>query len=261
MSFIDLNKADIHIKELDFMKRYPKELFCKGDIKLLDRKKVSIVGSRKPNQYARQFTHELAFKLAQAGVCIVSGGAIGTDIIAHKAAGMTNTIMVAGTGLDKYYPAINKHVIKEIEKEGLVLSQFKIGTPSQRYNFPLRNELIVALGEVLIVMYADENSGTMRSVEYAQKMGKEIYVLPHRLNESNGTNKLLQNDRAKAIYDIDKFISNFSDAKPKNTDDEFLIYCTTNPTYDEAATKFGSKVFEYELSGKIEILNGKIKII
>lgn len=250
-----------HIKELDLMRHYPKELFFKGNIDLLQRKKISIVGSRKPNQYARQLTHEIALKLSQVGVCIVSGGAIGTDIIAHKAAGTSNTIMVAGTGLDKCYPAINKHVIEEIEKEGLVLSQFKAGTPSQKYNFPLRNELVVALGEILIVMYADENSGTMRSVEYAKKMGKEIYVLSHRIGESKATQELLNKGEAKAIYSVDEFVSKFGMlTKSESEKDDFLEYCKTNPSYDEAIGKFSAKVFEYELLGKIEVSNGKIKL-
>ena len=254
-----ISKVNTYISELESMKKYPDELFFKGNIELLNRKKISIVGSRKPNQYARQLTHEIAFKLAQVGVCIVSGGAIGTDIIAHKAAGVKNTIMVAGTGLDKCYPAINKNVIQEIESNGLILSQFKAGTPSQRYNFPLRNELIVALGEILIVMYADENSGTMRSVEYAKKMGKEIYVLPHRMGESTATNKLLKQGVAKAIYDIDEFVKSFGKIEEKKCDD-FLEFCKTNPSYDEALKKFPSRVFEAELSGDIEVKNGRILV-
>jgi len=252
-----IHKITEHIKELDFMKKYPKELFFRGDTELLKRKKISIVGSRKPNQYARQMTHQLSTKLAQANVCIVSGGALGVDIIAHKAAGVNNTIMVAGTGLDKCYPAINKSVIYEIEKHGLVLSQFQAGTPSQRYNFPLRNELLVALGDVLVVIYADENSGTMRSVEYAQKMGKEIYVLPHRIGESNATNKLLEQGVAQAIYDVDAFVKKFGLLEEKECDD-FLEFCKKNPTYEEALKKFPTRVFESELSGEIEVCNGKI---
>ena len=252
-----MNQVKEHISELELMKKYPKELFFKGNIELLGRKKISIEGSRKPNQYAREFTHKIAYKLSQAGLCIVSGGAIGTDVIAHKASGAKNTIMVAGTGLDKHYPAINKNVIKDIEKDGLVLSQFKAGTPSQRYNFPLRNELIVALGEVLIVMYADENSGTMRSVEYAKKMGKEIYVLPHRIGESTATNKLLQGGIAKAIYDVDSFVERFGNTQEKKSDN-FLEFCKTNPSYDETLKKFPSRVFEAELSGEIEVKNGTI---
>lgn len=252
--------VDKDIKSLASMRHYPKELYYKGKLELLERKKISIVGSRKPNQYARQCTHELAAKLAQANVCIVSGGAIGTDIIAHKAAGAKNTIMVAGTGLDKCYPAINKNVIEQIEQDGLVLSQFKAGTPSQRYNFPLRNELIVALGDVLVVMYADENSGTMRSVEYAQKMGKEIYVLSHRIGESSATNKLLEEGIAKAIYDIDGFVKKFGEYQTQEGD-AFINFCKTNPSYEELLQKFPSRVFEAELNGEIEVVNAKVSLV
>ncbi len=256
-----IKTIDFHIPELDAMKKYPKEIFYIGNAELLKRPKISIVGSRKPNQYARQFSHEIASKLSQAGVCIVSGGAIGVDAICHKAAGANNTIMVAGTGLDKRYPAINRNIIEEIEKKGLVLSQFQAGVPSNKYNFPLRNELVVALGDILIVTYADINSGTMRSVEYALKMGKEVYVLPHRIGESDGTNKLLNKGLAQAIYDVDEFVAKFGCVKENNiVRDEFLEYCKTNPTYDEAIAKFGAKIFEYELSGKIIVKNGKIFI-
>jgi len=99
----------------------------------------------------------------------------------------------------------------------------------------------------------------MRSVEYAIKMNKQIYVLPHRLGESDGTNKLLANGQAKGIYDIDKFVSQFGNIKlDDNIQDDFLQYCKTNPTYDEAVSKYGAKVFEYELGGKIEVKDGKI---
>lgn len=250
---------EMHVAALESMKKYPKELFYKGESALLQRKKISIVGSRKPNQYARELTHILASKLSQNGLCIVSGGAIGTDAIAHKAAGAKNTIMVAGTGLDKRYPAVNTKIIQAIEEEGLVLSQFQAGTPSQKYNFPLRNELVVALGEVLVVMYADENSGTMRSVEYAKKMGKKIYVLPHRVGESAGTQRLLERGEAEAIYNVDAFVSRFSERMTtEGKRDDFLEYCSTHPSYEEAVKKFAQKVFEYELRAEIEIKNGKI---
>ncbi len=234
-----------------------KSIYYKGSLELLERRRVSIVGSRKPNGYARSMTQEIASKLAKAGVCVVSGGAIGVDALAHKAAGTANTIMVAATGLDIRYPAINKHLIGEIEQKGLVLSQFKEGTPSQRYNFPLRNELIVALGEALVVTYADPRSGSVRSIEYAKKLGKEIFVLPHRLGESEATNELLKNGFATPIYDIDEFVGRFGQAG-RAEDDDFLLFCSGYPTYDEALRKFGGRVFEYELEGKIEIKEGRV---
>ena len=205
---------------------------------------------------------QLASKLSNAGICIVSGGAMGVDAIAHKASGSQNTIMVAGTGLDKQYPVVNQTLIQSIEQDGLVLSQFQAGVPSNRYNFPLRNEVVVALGDVLIVAYADLKSGSMRSVEYALKMKKDIYVLPHRVGESDGTNKLLEDGLATAIYDIDKFVLKFSKIQDANGKvDDFLVYCQTKPTYDEAVAKYGAKVFEYELQGTIAISNGVIGLV
>ena len=254
-----IEQINFHIAELEGMKHYPRELFYIGDTTLLQKKKVAIVGSRKPNQYAREITHKLAQKLSQAGVCIVSGGALGVDAIAHKAAGSTNTIMVAATGLDKRYPAINKNIIADIEQNGLVLSQFQEGTPSHKYNFPLRNEIVVALGDVLVVTYADFNSGTMHSVAYALKMGKEVYVLPHRIGESEATNDLLLQGKVKAIYDLDTFVSQFSGFTCKErVEDDFLLYCQKNPTYEEALKKYPVKIFEAELDGTIEIKNARV---
>ncbi len=251
-----------NIPELENMKKYPKEIFYIGNLELLKRKKVSIVGSRRPTPYTKQYTHEIAKKLSQNNIVIVSGAAMGVDAIAHSSAGANKTIGVAGNGLDIRYPVINNKLIQNIEQQGLMLSQFKLGTPSTRYNFPIRNECVVALGDILIVAQADINSGTMRSVEYALKMGKEIFVLPQRIGESEGTNKLLQNNQAKAIYDIDEFINNISACTDEiGVEDDFLLYCKNNPTYDEAMAKYPSEVFEYELSGRIKVENGLVSVV
>jgi len=257
-----IKKVDFHLKELESMKSYPCDLFYIGDITLLRGKKIAVVGSRKPNSYARGYTAELTSKLARNGAIVVSGGAIGIDAIAHKNAGAKNTIMVAATGLERRYPAINKNLIAEIEGQGLVLSQFRENTPSHKYNFVLRNELTVALGDVLVVTYADEGSGTMRSVEYALAMGKKIYVLPHRIGESEATNRLLKEKKAEAIYDIDSFVEAFCGVNIEGRDgDDFLSFCRTNPTYEEALKAFPKRVFESELLGEIEVVNGRIRVL
>lgn len=257
-----IKKIDFHIPELDSMKKYPDTIYYIGNTNLLQKKKIAIVGSRHPNQYSQQIIHQISNRLSGGEICIVSGGAIGIDTIAHKSAGTENTIMIAGTGLDKRYPTINTKMIKEIEQRGLILSQFEAGVPSNRWNFPLRNELVVALSDILIVAYADINSGTMRSVEYALKMGKKIYVLAHRIGESDGTNKLLEENKAEAIYDVEKFVSKFVDTNVDNSiTDDFLEYCKMNPTYEEALQKYGNKVFEYELESKVSINKGRLIII
>jgi len=250
------------IDALSSMKKYPNKLYYDGNIDLLKCVKISIVGTRKPSKYSRMQIQKLSSSLAKSGVCIVSGGAMGIDAVAHSGASSSRTIAVLPCGIDVRYPAVNKNLLNDIQRDGLLLSQFDVGSHARPWSFVVRNELVVALGDVLVVGEADEGSGTMRSVEFALAMGKEIFVLPHRLGESEATNKLLSDGKAKAIYDIDKFVAKFS--KNKNAlhveiqEDKFSIFCKTNPSYDEALLKFPDKVFEAELSGEIEIRNGVI---
>ena len=244
------------------MKSYPKELYYSGNLELLDRVKVSIVGSRKTSKYSREQTHKLSSALAKAGVCIVSGGAMGVDAVAHLGAGASNTIAVLPCGINIKYPSVNKNLLTDIQNSGLLLSQFKEDDKARPWSFVVRNELVVALGEVLVVAEAELNSGSMRSIEFALKMGKEIFVFPHRLGESDATNELLKEGKAKAIYDIDDFVSRFGTVDITEVNmDPFLEFCGNNPTYEEAISKYPDKVFEAELNGDIEIRNGKVFIL
>jgi len=251
------------IPELSSMKSYPQKLYYDGDIELLKRVKVSIVGSRKPTKYSRLSIQKLSSLLAKHGVCIVSGGAMGIDATAHAGAGSANTIAVLPCGIDLRYPAVNKNLLNDIEENGLLLSQFEAGFRATPWSFVARNELVVALGEILIVAEAEVDSGTMRSVEFAMKMGKKIFVLPQRIGESGGTNKLLQESKAEAIYDIDSFVAGFciSDSLKNPDEDEFIKFCKNAPSYDEAVAKYPQRVFEAELSGEIEIKNGRILLL
>lgn len=255
-----IKKFQAHIPEFDSMKKYPKEISYIGNIDLLSKSKISIIGTRKPNQYTRHQTYLLAKKLTNAGICIVSGAAMGVDAISHTGAGVSNTIAVVANGVDIRYPAVNKELLKFIENSGLVISQFNNGFKATKWSFVVRNELVVALGDILIVTEADINSGSMRSVEYALKMGKEIYVLPHRLGESMGTSSLVSQGLATPIYDIDLFVSKFGKSV-KVLDNPFLQFCANNPTFDEAVSRFGDDVYEAELEGIIMVENGLVLVV
>jgi DNA processing protein len=252
-----------YIDELENMKSYPKELYALGNLSLLHRPKVSIVGTRRPSSYTKEFTRLLAQSLVNRGVCLVSGGAMGVDAVVHNSAGAKNSIAVVANSLDIRYPSVNRLLIESIEQEGLVLSQFPVTFKATRWSFVVRNELVVALGDVLIVTEADENSGSMRSVEFALKMGKKIYVLPQRLGESMGTNTLVLEGLAKPIYDIEKF-ANIYGLVPQNKGvekDEFFYFCQTSPTLDLAIEKFENRVYEAELEGIIYIENGLVRLV
>jgi len=244
------------------MRKYPDRVFYRGDPALLDRPMISIVGTRKPSPYTRQFTYDLAKALSRRGVCIVSGAAMGVDAIAHQGAGADNTIAVMANGLDIRYPAVNAPMIAGIEQHGLVLSQFPDGQRAANWGFVVRNELVVALGEILIVTEADENSGSIRSVEYALKMGKPIHVLPHLLDTSRGTNRLLADGLAQPIYDIEMFAEKFGIAPTvvSMPRDDFFYFCQKRPTLDETVAAFGDRVYEAELLGEVCIESGRVSL-
>ena len=254
--------VDFTLPELESMKKYPASLYAKGDVGLLSRPKVSIVGTRRPFGYTKQYTFDLAKALSRRGVCVVSGAAMGVDAIAHQGAGAKNTIAVMANSLDTRYPSVNRRLIEGIEKEGLTLSQFEPGFKATAWSFVLRNEIVVALGEFLIVTEAALDSGSMRSVEYALKMQKKIFVLPHRMGESEGTNDLLKKGLAEPIYDIETFASLFGqavdDTIPK---DDFFYFCQTSPTLDETLKSFGDRIYEAELEGIVRIENGLVRLV
>ncbi|AXX94074.1 MULTISPECIES: DNA-processing protein DprA [Arcobacter] len=253
-----IKKIEFKIEELSSMKKYPNEIFYIGNTELLKRKKISIIGTRRPNSYTKEFTYKLSSKLSLNDICIVSGAAMGVDSIAHQGAKSNNTIAVVANGLDIRYPSVNKNLIIDIEKNGLMLSTYKEKEKAKNYTFILRNELVVALGDILIVTEADINSGSLSSIDFALKMKKEIYTIPHRLNESLGTQELVKRNLIKVIYDIDEFVEKITNKKLSKTDDEILLFCKTNPTYESAISKFPNEILEYELDGKINIKNGKI---
>ncbi len=256
-----ISKIDFTIDELKSMKKYPNELFYIGNIELLKKRKIAIVGTRRPSSYTKELTYKISSSLSQSDICVISGAAMGVDAIAHQGAKTDNTIAVVANGLDIRYPSVNKNLIIDIEKNGLIISAYNKTEKPKNYTFVLRNEIVVALSEFLIVTQADIDSGSLTSVNYALKMGKTVYTLPHRINESLGTQELVKKGLIKVIYDINEFIENICGTKKIKINDEILEFCKNNPSYESAISKYPNKIFEYELEGKIKIENGKVIVI
>lgn len=253
------NKLDTLPKELESLNNI-QDIYYIGDTELLNRRKFTIIGSRKPNSYAQALTKEIANKISKKGGVIVSGGALGTDIIAHISA-MPNTIMISPSSLDIIYPLTNARTIKQMQQDSLILSQFKPTYIPHRFSFLERNKLVVSLGELVIIPYADIQSGSMQSARYAISNNIPIYVFPHRMHESKGTTSLIKKGLANIIWDIDEFIRDiFGDLEQENSN-EILEFCKTNPFFEEAFLKFGDIIFEYELEGKIIRKNGRIEVV
>ncbi|WP_297575694.1 DNA-processing protein DprA [uncultured Campylobacter sp.] len=247
------------IEELKKLKNPPKKLYYKGNLKLLKSPKIAIVGSRKMTVYTKNLVFSLASKLKNAGVVVVSGGALGVDIVAHEGA-YPNTIGVFANGLNIYYPQTNRQMIEKIYQNSLALSAYDPDEVARKYYFLERNKIVVALSSALVVAQAALDSGSMRSAKYALELGIPIYVLPQKMFESDGTNYLLANNKARLIYNIDEFIKELGFNK-KSISDPLLADIEKNGDFDTLYEKFGEKLFWYELEGKIAIDGNRVIVL
>lgn len=175
---------------------YPKELYYIGNPKLLEEKCVSIVGSRKTNQYGRSTAYSFGKALGQRGITVVSGMAVGIDTCAHEGALQEkgNTAAVLACGVDLCYPPRNRELKGKIESAGIVLSEYPPGTAAQRYYFPQRNRIISGLSPLTVVVQAGNRSGALITAELAADQGRDVGAVPGNIDsEYNlGSNKLLR---------------------------------------------------------------------
>lgn len=245
-------------KSLQGLNKSVEKLYFVGNSQFLQNPLVSIVGSRRPNAYTKRLVSQLSSSLAKRGVHVVSGLAMGVDTIAHLGA-YPKTVGVLGNSLDIIYPKINHELILNMQKNSLILSEYEPNTKATPWSFVDRNRIVVALSKAVVIAQADEKSGSMHSAKIAQKLKKPLYVLPQRMNESKGTNKLLSEGKAKLISDIDKFCDMFGKIDEK--EDEIIKYCKQNPLLEDALKKYGDTIYEYELDGKIDISGVYIRIL
>lgn len=239
----------------------PETLFFRGKPELLERPKVAIVGSRRPTAYTRTQVHRIASLIAGAGGVVVSGGALGTDGVAHQGAGNA-TIAVFANSLDAVYPKTNKKLIETIYENALALSEHAANPRPKPYDFIRRNRIVTGLADAVVVAQADLSSGSMHSARFALAQGRPLYVLPHRAGESDGTNELLAAGKAKAIYSPEAFLEEIGLAAPAGgEEDPLLAYCAAGPSYDDVLARFGDALLEYELEGKVEVSNGKVRVL
>lgn len=175
----------------------PKQIYCLGNLELLNNKyNIAMIGSRNCSLYGERVSKEFAFNLAKADVCIVSGLAKGIDSFSHIGALNANgkTIAVLGSGLDNIYPKQNIKLVESIIKNnGLVISEYPLGTKPLKHHFPARNRIISGLSDGVLVIEARKNSGTNITVDFALEQGKDVFVIPGNIysKTSGGTNYLI----------------------------------------------------------------------
>ena len=181
----------------------PDLLYARGDINVLAKPTVAIVGSRRCTPGARALAFSLAQDIASRGWCVVSGLARGIDTAAHQgalAAGLPgSTIAVFGAGVDVIYPPENTRLANSIlDTGGLLLSPFAPGAPPLARHFPQRNRIVAGLGRATVVVQAALASGSMITARLAADMGREVLAVPGRPGDqlSQGTHALIRQGAA-----------------------------------------------------------------
>ncbi len=177
----------------------PLLLFAKGRLALLGQPAIAVVGARHATLAGLENAHAFAKYLAQHNWCIISGLASGIDGAAHRgalAAGPNGagTIAILGTGIDRVYPAAHHELARTIARDGLLLSEFMLGTPGLKYNFPKRNRLVAALAQGVLVVEAARKSGSLITASQAAELGREVFAIPGSIHSplSHGCHALIR---------------------------------------------------------------------
>ena len=235
----------------------PAALFVRGDLGALDARRVGIVGTRNATLAGRETAATLGCELAAAGVAVVSGLARGIDGAAHRgalaageSAGVGRPVAVVGNGADIPYPKQNTDLWSEVCHRGVLMSEWPPGTPPEAFRFPMRNRILAALCEVLVVVESRERGGSLLTVREALDRSVEVMAVPGspRNRAAAGTNGLLR-DGAAPVTSADDVLASLGldtrrqgaapfDPRPalRGVDRVVVEQCRADPrTLDEVA--------------------------
>lgn len=201
---------EIYPEKLRIIDKPPKQLYAIGNIDLLNKDMIAVVGTRKITDYGKKIATKFCEEIALRDIPIISGMAIGTDTIAHKCALKCGapTIAVLGTGLNNIYPEENLQLYEDIlNSNGLVITEVGVEVEYDSKSFPRRNRIVSALSECVLVIEAAYRSGTSITVRYAKEQGKQVFAIPGMLENiyGVGVNKFIK-DGANIVTDIEDIL-------------------------------------------------------
>lgn len=274
--FIITLADELYPVELAKIAQPPVLLFAEGNINLLKSAKIALVGSRHPTQYGIDNARNFARSLSDAGMTVVSGMAAGIDRCAHEGALLANkkaTIAVIGTGMDILYPASNRDIYAQIKQDGLIISEYELGTPPIGNNFPRRNRIVVGLSQVCLVVESAIDGGSMISANFALESGRDVLAIPGSINNpmAKGCHHLIKNGAklCESINDVVEELNltvsaEITNQATQDTEDKVLQIMGFEPfTIDFLADKLSitfddvcEKLLKYELSGQIVSCGG-----
>ena len=195
-------------------KAAPAVVFVKGSLGVLDHRRVAIIGTRRASNAGRHFARELGTSLAERDVCVVSGLARGIDGEGHRGAlavnrSPRNALAVVASGIDVVYPPEHGDLWQSVATHGLLLSETPLGARPEAHRFPMRNRILAALSEVVVVVESAATGGSMSTVREAERRGVDVMAVPGRpgVRTSEGTNGLLRDGCAPVTSAEDVFVA------------------------------------------------------
>lgn len=257
----------------------PQKIYYRGNLDLLRSDRlIAIVGTRRNTAYGKLCCENIVKKLMDADVTIVSGFAMGIDTISHKTCIDNNgkTIAVIASGLDIVYPASNLKLWKEIEKKGLILSEYNYGTKPFRSNFPKRNRIIAGLSKATVIIESKEKGGSLITANMALEEGRDIFAVPGNIfsENSKGSNSLIRDSKAKLLLSADEIleeygwaalnkVSNEKNSELSNIQKRILDLLSSEKSLDSLVQELNldlssvlSEIMELELTGAIKSMSG-----
>ena len=216
MEQINQNNIDFP-EELKNIKPQVKKIYVVGEKKNLKMKKIAIIGSRQCTAYGIKVAYEFAYKLAKAGICIVSGMALGIDKYAHLGAldAGGKTIAVLGGGFNYIFP--EEHTVlynRIIAENSTVITEYNPHTIPEKKNFPKRNRIISGISLGVLVVEAEYRSGASITAQYAKQQDKKIFCIPSNIDSSNGigTNRLIK-EGATLVTNVSEILKEIAEEK------------------------------------------------
>lgn len=212
-----ITESDVHfppsLRQIDHA---PFCLYVRGDLSVLCTPAVAVVGSRKISDYGARATTYLSGEIAQHDITIISGLALGTDALAHRAAleHAGRTIAIVAGGVDDHTIAPRSHLSlahKIIDMGGAIISEYPIGTSPSRGTFPARNRLMAGIADATIIIEAAKDSGTLITARHAIEFHKKLFALPGSIfsKTAYGPNELIRHDKATPLFTSTDVISLF----------------------------------------------------
>lgn len=265
MSKLITTENPIYPERLKIFLQDFKDIHADGNLDLMNTRTVAVVGSRRCSAYGKSVARAIGRECAERGITLVSGLASGIDSEGHRGCLERggNTIAVLGNGCDRYYPAWNRNLQDEIREKGLLISEYDDSFEPRAYTFPVRNRIISALSDAVVIVEAGSRSGSLITAECAAEQGKEVFAVPGNINSgfSFGTNKLIK-DMVNPLISIEGFFNEIG--AYKESEDRFNGLGKEEIRVMKVVEKYGEVEIErihQETDIKPSIINGIITVL